>query len=572
MRRSVGLQAALCAALLVAASCSSSGDDDGTTAIGSGDETEAVAAGGAEDEPAPEYEAVPVEVETDAAAAAVATIGRNGGWLRATGADGSVFDLRVPVGALGADTEITMTPLTGLRGLPPATTLAFGVVLEPDGLTFAAPGWLYVSTDDEPGAIASGFGIDGDTATPRGIGYDGERYVLPVAHFSGAGGFGCAPNCGGPRGGGFGWPGGGDTPGPGSPGGGPIQPPGSGVPPWEPPGSPPGPFPGDDGSSGGGLPDHGSLVPPAGESGGGQPDGDLGARVGDVLQDLAEAQLRGDEEAEAKAEAELEPLKQEIKDAAWDAAAACINEKDLGKLRDLLHWISAAQLLGASEDAENEAFSEAIRSCNSFELDVIGNLEFRLGGDAFVVGDSIDVTVPLPMVDLGYMGEATGDVEPLGYDRGAEILELFAWGLGPLVGVDVPNNVERNDYISCDVSPKGQGHITAMAANMYFPDGPQVHLQLSEARKASVNCPDPIGSFPMEPWVMDMPFHIEAGFPGARDGGILFEGPWTKSGGGAPFATKDVHHEIDSEGAHLIFGWHLTINHAPGPLPQRPGA
>ena len=57
-----------------------------------------------------------------------------GGTLQATGADGTVYSLTIPSGALLVETAITMTPIVSISGgdLPSASLL--GVDLQPSGL------------------------------------------------------------------------------------------------------------------------------------------------------------------------------------------------------------------------------------------------------------------------------------------------------------------------------------------------------------------------------------------------------------------------------------------------------
>lgn len=57
-----------------------------------------------------------------------------GGELSATGADGTVYTLTIPDGALLADTEISMTPVAAVKGLPTSGDVTYAVQLAPDGL------------------------------------------------------------------------------------------------------------------------------------------------------------------------------------------------------------------------------------------------------------------------------------------------------------------------------------------------------------------------------------------------------------------------------------------------------
>lgn len=64
-----------------------------------------------------------------------AVISPEGGNLVHTSADGSVYTLQVPAGALDVDTEISMTVIDTLSG-GPVETKVYGVQLEPSGLEF----------------------------------------------------------------------------------------------------------------------------------------------------------------------------------------------------------------------------------------------------------------------------------------------------------------------------------------------------------------------------------------------------------------------------------------------------
>ena len=94
----------------------------------------------------------PSNVSTDPARAVSAEVGRDGGELETTAADGTRYHLEVPPGALLARTTLTMAPVTGIADFPAAAGVAAGVDLGPDGLTLFVPAILTV----EPNA-----GVDG---------------------------------------------------------------------------------------------------------------------------------------------------------------------------------------------------------------------------------------------------------------------------------------------------------------------------------------------------------------------------------------------------------------------------
>lgn len=75
-----------------------------------------------------------VSITLDSVSETARIIGVEGGTLNATGADGSVFTLEIPPGALLVPTEIVLTPVTSIDGLPETSTFGAAVQLEPDGL------------------------------------------------------------------------------------------------------------------------------------------------------------------------------------------------------------------------------------------------------------------------------------------------------------------------------------------------------------------------------------------------------------------------------------------------------
>jgi hypothetical protein len=132
--------------------------------------------------------AQPVDVSgvPDAGAAATAEMGPDGGVLEATAADGTVYTLSVPAGALVGPEQITMTPLTAVDGMPGELS-AGGVLLEPEGLVFLASAELQVDL----GEGASGSDLfsaatfaDGVDLHLTSAAVDGETLVLDVPHFT----------------------------------------------------------------------------------------------------------------------------------------------------------------------------------------------------------------------------------------------------------------------------------------------------------------------------------------------------------------------------------------------------
>ena len=77
---------------------------------------------------------IDLAVTLEAGNTATALIPAGGGELSATGADGTVYTLTIPDKALVGDTEIGMTPVASVTGLPTGGDVTFAVQLAPDGL------------------------------------------------------------------------------------------------------------------------------------------------------------------------------------------------------------------------------------------------------------------------------------------------------------------------------------------------------------------------------------------------------------------------------------------------------
>ncbi|HXJ33812.1 MAG TPA: hypothetical protein VMS22_07190 [Candidatus Eisenbacteria bacterium] len=139
-----------------------------------------------------------VVISVDEARAATKTFPPGGGTLTATGADGTVYTLTIPSGALLAETPITMTPIVSISGgdLPSASLL--GVDLQPSGLRLYEFADLSIAPPQlSPSANIAGFTYegDGDDLHRYPAALDGGRILLHVIHFSGAGANICVELC-----------------------------------------------------------------------------------------------------------------------------------------------------------------------------------------------------------------------------------------------------------------------------------------------------------------------------------------------------------------------------------------
>jgi hypothetical protein len=137
-------------------------------------------------------------ITVDEARAATKTVPLEGGTLTATGADGTVYSLTIPPGALLVETAITMTPIISISGgdLPAGSLL--GVDLEPSGLRlyeFAELSILPPATQPHREHCGFSYEGDGDDLHRYPAARDAGRILLHVIHFSGAGANICVELC-----------------------------------------------------------------------------------------------------------------------------------------------------------------------------------------------------------------------------------------------------------------------------------------------------------------------------------------------------------------------------------------
>lgn len=121
---------------------------------------------------------------------ATQVIPASGGELSVTGSDGSRYTLSIPAGALEVSTEISMTPITAIDGLPFSGGLGGAVKLEPSGLGF----FDFVTLTIEPAnpialekQILFGFEASGEDLHLALPGADKNQVQIRLLHFSGAG-------------------------------------------------------------------------------------------------------------------------------------------------------------------------------------------------------------------------------------------------------------------------------------------------------------------------------------------------------------------------------------------------
>ena len=131
-----------------------------------------------------------LSLETADALAETASVGSAGGAFAATAADGTTLGLDFPARALPSGRAITITPVTGIAGLPFPGGLVAAARFTPDGLAFATPARFTITLARHPGAgPLVGFAFDGDGRDWRLVPVvrDGAQLTIAVPHFSGAG-------------------------------------------------------------------------------------------------------------------------------------------------------------------------------------------------------------------------------------------------------------------------------------------------------------------------------------------------------------------------------------------------
>jgi hypothetical protein len=131
-----------------------------------------------------------VDAQTDAGRRTSATIDVDGGTLETVGADGTLYRLTVPAGALLSPERISMTPIEAVAGMPFSGGLKAGVQLEPSGLRFIdyvtveIIGHPAVAPQRETGFL---YQRDGDELQLYPLEESPGRTTFRIIHFSGVG-------------------------------------------------------------------------------------------------------------------------------------------------------------------------------------------------------------------------------------------------------------------------------------------------------------------------------------------------------------------------------------------------
>lgn len=136
------------------------------------------------------YDPINLTTTPDDSHQVTALIPVEGGTLTATGADGTTYTLDIPGDALLAETEISLTPVQSLEGLPFGEGTAFAVQMAPDGLSFNNFVTLTI-TPTQPiplnEQILFDFEADGQALGLALPVLDPSVIQIQLLHFSGAG-------------------------------------------------------------------------------------------------------------------------------------------------------------------------------------------------------------------------------------------------------------------------------------------------------------------------------------------------------------------------------------------------
>jgi hypothetical protein len=115
--------------------------------------------------PPPGQSPLSIVVAPDSERAVSAPVGPEGGQLSATGADGAVYTLSIPPGALAYTQTLSLTPSASVAGLPLSGGATGAAQLAPEGLLLMQPATLTIAPPETgEDATVYAFGFDGSGA------------------------------------------------------------------------------------------------------------------------------------------------------------------------------------------------------------------------------------------------------------------------------------------------------------------------------------------------------------------------------------------------------------------------
>jgi len=133
---------------------------------------------------------VQVSVSLDDTRRAEQVIGTQGGRIDATGADGTAFALEIPAQAVVSDTNIVMTPVKSIDGMPFGDGNNYAIQLEPEGLHFFGTAILTIKPTVElplDQQLMFGYQESGTNLVLASPVVDSKEIKIQIDHFSGYG-------------------------------------------------------------------------------------------------------------------------------------------------------------------------------------------------------------------------------------------------------------------------------------------------------------------------------------------------------------------------------------------------
>ncbi len=245
-------------------------------------------------------------------------------------------------------------------------------------------------------------------------------------------------------------------------------------------------------------------------------------------------------------------------------AKECIGGQP-GKIVDIMRWEARGMFLGMDDDeAQAARQDQIIKACTRFELVLNGKFFFDVP-PVFHIGDELTVSVPLEFTGAAHEGDADAPIHPTGYDRGGELLDVFAQGVGMAAGVNVPNNYSKNNYVHCTTDP-GRVKVSALATNMYKDNGPAIAVSFNTTRQTAVTCDAGVGTFNVPPFVTMTDELQGLGVSEATAEGFMLR-TFTRTGAAKPYATHEIHKSLSQGPGKVSVDWTFKVNFAPGKLP-----
>ncbi|MBN1610775.1 MAG: hypothetical protein JW940_29360 [Polyangiaceae bacterium] len=467
---------------------------------------------------------VDVTVELDEARAVSATITRDGGTINAVAVDGTQLSLTIPQNALLSPERVTLTPLAAIDDLPFSGGLVAAAHFEPEGLVLLEAATLTLtlpsapSESDSVGFAYHGLGEDFHLAP---VTVDAQKLTLPVSHFSGAGVASGSEGEAGDQAG--------HTP----------------------------QSPGDQATQA-----IANILRKSQGQGDGPTDEDLDA-IADILlgwfRGSVMPNLQAAEGNDAILEAAIIEMLQwyqtvlllGLEDrfvAEWNDALSsartgilnairrshdrCISGPDASEVKTILRWGQMGLLLGV---VETEEFTDDVRACATFELDVSSHFEL--------------------LDDPAFRGTVQVSAMKLTLDEGLIMFEGSA--------ASQYLSAEHDHECTVSIAPHGDMAVAQMTMNLNFKDNADPSIQMvfwpgEPTETLTVRCPDDdnsrteLSAYWFAGWL--------AGHESEAEGGGIVDWEFT---GGSAFAYKVYGRVVSAEGLDYAETTRLDLYHTP---------